>query len=440
MNALNTWRRRLLSWHRPHRLLLRACPHAPGQAAVIAAATQAFADWAAQHEGAVVELALSSHFLLLAVGEAGHKTDAPTLREQARSQWAHYLDLSPEGLGADWRVQTSLDGGRAPVAVACALPRELADGLQQAARQHRVRLQALQPWWAEPLQRAWSLLPAQPDGAPDAQRRWTWQEGGWQTQAQAVHHADGWRLNTLVLVAAERTDERVDERVDAPPAEALVALDASVLSARVAGRERLAWAESLNFVGPRVRTSFWSWALLALGAIARVHAMALSREVEGAEQSVQADLARLQKHAQLGPGGPGLAPPVDAAEVASSAQGAPAAPLLQAEGWRSAAQLAAWLNHPWAKVLDHADASAHQRGISLLRFQLDVGTWGERSGQALAWRLQAAVPDDQAAWTWLQDLGPQAELLRRDALAQPVPGERGTLLWRIDVSAAGGAP
>ncbi len=210
----------------------------------------------------------------------------------------------------------------------------------------------------------------------------------------------------------------------------------------------LGWAESLNFVGPRVRVSFWSWALLALGAIAVVHALELARQVDAAGQAAHAELERLQRHAQSS-GAPAL--PVTGASVASGAFVAAAAdagassadeaaPSLQDEGWRSAAQLAAWLGHPWAPVLDQADASAHQRGIALMRFQLDLGSWGTRAAQPLSWRLQAAVPDDATALAWLQDLGADAQLLRRDALAQAVSSERGTLAWRIDVSAAGGQP
>lgn len=200
----------------------------------------------------------------------------------------------------------------------------------------------------------------------------------------------------------------------------------------------LGWAESLNFVGPRVRVSFWSWALLALGAIAVVHALELARQVDVAGQAAHAELERLQRHSQSS-GAPAL--PSAGASVAFAAVLADeAAPPLQGEGWRSAAQLAAWLGHPWAPVLDQADDSAHQRGIALMRFQLDLGSWGTRAAQPLGWRLQAAVPDDATALAWLQDLGADAQLLRRDALAQAVSSERGTLAWRIDVGAAGGQP
>lgn len=207
----------------------------------------------------------------------------------------------------------------------------------------------------------------------------------------------------------------------------------------------LGWAESLNFVGPRVRVSFWSWALLALGAIAVVHALELARQVDAAGQAAHAELERLQRHARSN-GAPALPATgasgafVAAAADAGASSANEAAPSLQDEGWRSAAQLAAWLGHPWAPVLDQADASAHQRGIALMRFQLDLGSWGTRAAQPLSWRLQAAVPDDATALAWLQDLGADAQLLRRDALAQAVSSERGTLAWRIDVSAAGGQP
>lgn len=200
----------------------------------------------------------------------------------------------------------------------------------------------------------------------------------------------------------------------------------------------LGWAESLNFVGPRVRISFWSWALLALGAIAVVHALELARQVDAAGQAAHAELERLQRHAQSS--GATALPATGASGAFVAAAADEAAPSLQDEGWRSAAQLAAWLGHPWAQVLDQADASAHQRGIALMRFQLDLGSWGTRAAQPLSWRLQAAVADDATALAWLQDLGADAQLLRRDALAQAVSSERGTLAWRIDVSAAGGQP
>jgi hypothetical protein len=192
------------------------------------------------------------------------------------------------------------------------------------------------------------------------------------------------------------------------------------------------WSEGLNFAGPRVAVSFWSWALLALGLIAVVHASDLILQHDEALLSAQAEQERLQSHARRAD---------RTLALSSSAVGEPpGAPVLSADAWSSAAQLAAWLNHPWAPCLDHADASARQRGVALTRFQLDLAAWGVRAQQPLPWRLQAAVIDDASALAWLQDLGPDAGLQRRDALAQPAPGERGALQWRIDVAPMGAQP
>ncbi|EFX61464.1 hypothetical protein DAPPUDRAFT_121803, partial [Daphnia pulex] len=158
--------------------------------------------------------------------------------------------------------------------------------------------------------------------------------------------------------------------------------------------------------------------------------MDLGSQMEASEQATQSELSRLQVHARA----LSSAAPASSVDQPGASSPKAQAPALQPEGWRSAAQLAAWLGHPWASELDRADATAHQRGISLTRFQVDLGAWGTRAGQPLAWRLQAAVPDDATALQWVQALGPQAELQRRDALPQPVPSERGTLSWRVDVS------
>lgn len=230
------WRTRLRTWRRPHHLMLAALPHAPGQARVIEAATQAFAEWAARHEGASVDIALSSHFMLMAVGEAGPGANAQALREQACARWTHYLDQSAEGLDADWCVQTSLDGGRAPVALACALPRPLVEGLQRVARQHGLKLLALRPWWAEALQQAWRELPS-PAGLPEGTlRRWAWREGDWQTRALVALHAGQWVLQTLVFLAPDQADEADladawgDAATDAPGAAVLAVSSGDLVS------------------------------------------------------------------------------------------------------------------------------------------------------------------------------------------------------------------
>lgn len=476
------WRRRLQTWRRPLAVMLPA-----------AGATQAFEAWAAQHPGAAVEVGLSSHCLLmLADDSASEAPRGQALRERAVERWTHYLDLPAQGFDTEWCVQTSLDQGRSPVALACAVPRALCDSLLDVARRHGVKLLSIQPWWLGGLQRAWQGLPPPVDAAADAgqapSRRWAWCEGAWQTQAHVSAEAGRWVLRSLAFVATPEAADRPDladltevrsdvptEVFEAPASVSAVVAPMAVQPSAAASASQSAsqsvgkslatsgwlrqrhidWAESLNFAGPRVRTSFWSWALLALGGIALVHAMELAAQVDEAQQAAQQELSRLQAHARspVPASGPdAVSGTTLAARAASSASGAAGAagarssalaepaPQLQPDAWRSAAQLAAWLSHPWAEALDHADATAHQRGVALTRWQIDLGTWGTQAAQPLPWRLQAAAPDDVTALAWVQDLGPQAELQRRDALAQPVPSERGTLLWRIDVSAAGGRP
>jgi len=428
-------------------------PHEPGQSQAIEQACQAFAEWAEAHAGASIELGLSSHGLLLA-GEGagpGPGADAASLSDaaqaQAQAHWAHYLDLPQDKLQADWRVQTSLDAGRAPVAAVCAVPRELLQGLQLVAKQHRVRLLAVQPWWANSFEQAWQALPTGPQAGEE--RCWSWREGDWSTRARLQAEEGRWVLTALSLTAGDPVEgaavgQELACAPDALPKQAdALAWMAPQADADLAGRPRtFGWAESLNFAGPRVQVSFWSWALLALSCIAVFHTWQLRGQVGEAEQSAQADLDRLQRHARardpraasaLGETGP-------AEKVARTAPAAAAAPALTAEGWTSAAQLAAWLGHPWAPVLDQVDASAHAHGVSLMRFQLDLGTWGSQAGQPVSWRSQAAVSDDAAVLAWLKDLGPTASWQRREALAEPVPSERGTLAWRVDVNALGRQP
>lgn len=197
------------------------------------------------------------------------------------------------------------------------------------------------------------------------------------------------------------------------------------------------WGEALNFAGPRVLTSFWSWVLLIAGAMAAVHAADLMRQHDEAMADVVAEQARLRSHVRRQEATP--FEPARANEPAG-ANAASAAPPLRGEAWGPAAQFANWMSHPWAPALDQADASARKLGVAMTRFQLDLSAWGLRAGEPLPWRLQAAVVDDATALAWLDELGQDATLLRRDALPQPTAGERGTYRWRIDVAPAAGQP
>ncbi|KAJ8136948.1 hypothetical protein OY671_009838, partial [Metschnikowia pulcherrima] len=99
-------------------------------------------------------------------------------------------------------------------------------------------------------------------------------------------------------------------------------------------------AAGSNFSGPRVRTSFWGWALSASGVVAASHAADRAA-------AVQTDLAEAQavvKRSQRGDRQLSVQ-----AQAASAVQDARAAqvPESNPEGWRHAAQSAQWSGYPW---------------------------------------------------------------------------------------------
>ena len=212
----------------------------------------------------------------------------------------------------------------------------------------------------------------------------------------------------------------------------------------LSGSASLPWAEGLNFVGPRVRTSFWGWALLAFGLIGVWHAFDLHRQSQSQLDDATEVVARLRR------GAAGEARPVSTpvasgqgrAKGAGADQGKPGdqAPVLKDEGWRQAAQLALWMGHPWQATLDHVDATALQEGAVLMQFSLDLSSLGTQAGVMPEMRLQAAVIDDGAAWRWLQALGPRATMRSREPLAQGFSTARGAYALRVDVIGAGGQP
>lgn len=198
------------------------------------------------------------------------------------------------------------------------------------------------------------------------------------------------------------------------------------------------WAEGLNFVGPRVRTSFWGWALLAFGLIGLWHAADLRQQVQGELQEAQSLIDRLQRgeraQAVVDPR------PLKTAQADAATATPAAAPSLHDEGWRQASQLAQWLGHPWAQTLDHVDAASLQEGAVLMQFSLDLATLGSQAGVVPEMRLQAAVIDDASAWRWLQALGPKAVMRSREPLAEGFATSRGAYALRVDVIGSGGRP
>ena len=196
------------------------------------------------------------------------------------------------------------------------------------------------------------------------------------------------------------------------------------------------WAEGLNFAGPRVRTSFWGWALLAFGLMGAWHAADLARQAHAERDEAQATLARLERGQQQ----QGVQVQA-AAQALEARQGA--VPVLKEDGLRQAAQLALWLGHPWGPVLDEVDETARRSGVVLMQFSLDLsslGASGEGAGPQPELRLQATAPDDVAALKWLQALGPRAAMRSREPLSEPYSAPSGQHTLRVDVTRTGGAP
>lgn len=201
------------------------------------------------------------------------------------------------------------------------------------------------------------------------------------------------------------------------------------------------WAEGLNFVGPRVRTSFWGWALLAFGLIGVWHAADLHQQGQAELEEAQAVIDRLQRGERVQAGSSSAAAGLGEARATGAATASPVvAPELGDDGWRQASQLAQWLGYPWAQTLDHVDAASLQDGAVLMQFSLDLTTLGSQLGVVPEMRLQAAVIDDGGAWRWLQSLGPKAVMRSREPLAEGFATARGTYALRVDVVGAGGRP
>jgi hypothetical protein len=200
------------------------------------------------------------------------------------------------------------------------------------------------------------------------------------------------------------------------------------------------WAEGLNFAGPRVRTSFWGWALLAFGLMGLLHVADLHQQVQAEQDEAAEVMARLSQNQSQDQRQPPSPARGQAAMVPPQAELETAPPIAD-EALRQAAQLALWLGHPWGRTLDHVDATALQEGAVLMQFSLDLASLAapagagarEDAGNGPELRLQAAVPDDTTAWRWVQALGPQATLRSREPLAQGFATARGAYSLRIDV-------
>lgn len=192
---------------------------------------------------------------------------------------------------------------------------------------------------------------------------------------------------------------------------------------------RFKWAQQLDFVGPRINTSLWGWALMVLGLCAAVYAADHAQNVQHAVDAEQATLHRLQRaqhQRQLAQAPLRSASNVDAA--------------WQPEALASAQGVVRMLAYPWAKTFDQVEQAALQEQALLLSLAVDQDKPLTDARSPIVVRLSAAVISDEAALQWAAAHGDGAQLLARDRMAMPAPSPQGDYPWRADVSWVGGAP
>ena len=193
-----------------------------------------------------------------------------------------------------------------------------------------------------------------------------------------------------------------------------------------------AWADELDFVGPRVRTAPWAWALLLGGLLAAGWVWPQIAQLDTAlseEQQVLKRLQRAEHQAQL------------AVKAVRSPTGQhTAAYRLTPEAARHAAQLAQGLAYPWMDVLTQVESVAQAEQAVLLSFSLDLAPLAAQAQAQPEIHLSAAVKDDDAALRWAHAQGPSAQLLNRERLGASFVTAAGSYEWRAEASWSGGQP
>ncbi|RZI84069.1 MAG: hypothetical protein EOP38_10340 [Rubrivivax sp.] len=371
------------------------------------AALAAWDQWCAQHAGAQCELALSGHWLMACA--------APP--DQALQQWDHYMGLSAATMAQAW-VLRSVE--TKPFTLACAAPLAFIDGLRKVAAQHKVTLAWVGPWWARPVQR-W-LAGAPQSGEHLVQAR----EPGLSTYFRWTLDSVGKKRMLVWTEVGEGSAGNGGAGITDIVAE--VAADVAVAEWAVQGASswRATWADALDFVGPRVRTALWSWALLVAGLAA---CMAVSEQVKGMtadRDEAQAMLHRLERarHQQV------LAATAPRAAPSSASQ--PSTSALDDVSLRQTTRITQQLAYPWAAVIERVEQSALQEQAVLTGFNLDIASPGGKSEARPQIRLQAALRDDAAVLRWVAAHGEDAQLLGRDALATPFDSVKGHYALRAE--------
>jgi hypothetical protein len=190
------------------------------------------------------------------------------------------------------------------------------------------------------------------------------------------------------------------------------------------------WEDDLDVSGGHQRAAWWSWLLLAMGALAvmvamdHVDALRLQQQEVG-EQVKRLNKAdrqlRLQRALASQPSRPKLpgqaGQPVDAASKAPALQGAVVP---------AARRMASLLAYPWPAHLDLVDTQAAKAQVVMTQLVVSLdSTDALAAASGARWRLQAFAKDDASALAWANSL-PKGELLNREPATQPFTTRAGT--------------
>lgn len=192
------------------------------------------------------------------------------------------------------------------------------------------------------------------------------------------------------------------------------------------------WADQLDFVGPRVRTAPWAWAILLCGLMACIWVWSCVSRVDADLADAQQVVKRLQRAAHQ--------ERVNSMARLQAGKGGSAVPALSPDGARHVAQLAQSLSYPWLSVLEQVEVTARAEQVVMLSFNLDLAALATQAQAAPEVRVAAAIKDDDAALRWTHAQGPSAQLLNLERLAAPFVTALGRYDWRAQASWPGVQP
>ncbi|HEX5357277.1 MAG TPA: hypothetical protein VFW93_13745 [Aquabacterium sp.] len=193
-----------------------------------------------------------------------------------------------------------------------------------------------------------------------------------------------------------------------------------------------AWADELDFVGPRVRTAPWAWAILLCGLLAAAWTWTCVSRLDNDLADAQQVVKRLQRAAHQAQ--------VNSMASRQTGTAGSTAPALTPDAARHAAQLAQFLSYPWVSVMERVEQSAKAEQAVMLSFSLDLAPLATQAQAAPEVRVVAAIKDDDAALRWAHAQGTSAQLLNRERLAAPFVTAVGRYDWRAEASWPGAQP